>query len=341
MQQLFDSDLIAPTPKDTVFREGTAQLYRFRPDADSADGAKGSTTRDWTPGDPLPVLLVPSLINRWYVMDLKPSATLAGSLVEMGLDTWCLDWGVPNDEDRYLSWDDIVERIGRMLRRVKRRTGAPAVSLLGYCMGGTLCAIHTALDGEHVGAFVNLTGPIDFSEGGLLSRLVDEEWFDAEAITAAGNLPAPQMQSGFVALRPTGQISKWVLLADRADDEAFVEGFKALETWVGDNIPFPAAAYVTYIEELYQQNRLYEGDHWVDGRRVDLADIDVPLLTVAADRDNICPEPAATALNEKVGSDDATAHVVPGGHVGAVVGSKAPTELYPRIGEWLEQQTAQ
>jgi polyhydroxyalkanoate synthase len=327
--QLFDSDLIAPTPKDTVFEEGTAELYRFRADDD---------TRQWSEGDPLPVLLVPSLINRWYVMDLKPTATLAGALVERELDTWCLDWGIPNDEDRYLSWEDIVSRIGRMIRRVKRRTGAPAVSLLGYCMGGTLCAIYTALEGDDVAAFVNLTGPIDFSEGGLLSRLVDEEWFDAEAITAAGNLPAPQMQSGFVALRPTGQISKWVLLADRADDEAFVEGFKALETWVGDNIPFPAEAYVTYIEELYQQNRLFEGDHWVDGRRVELSDIDVPLLTIAAQQDNICPEPAATALNEMASSPDATTHVVPGGHVGAVVGSKAPESLYPKIGDWLAEQ---
>jgi len=311
-----------PTPRDTVFTDGTAQLYRFR----SSPAARGSS---------LPVLLVPSLINRWHVLDLRTGASLAGALVDAGLDVFCLDWGVPEDEDRYLSWDDVLARLARMVRRVRRETGAPQVGLLGYCIGGTLTAIHTALEPDSVAALVNLAGPIDFSEGGFLRHMVDERWFDPEAISAAGNMSAAQMQAGFVALRPTSQLSKWVSFFDRLTDPQRLEAFMALEEWASANIAFPAAAYSRYIRELYQQNALVRGEHAVSGRRVDLSRIHCPLLTVVTDRDVICPPAAAQALNDRSSSVDQSVLAIPGGHVGAVVGGSAPKELYPKLSAWF------
>lgn len=316
---------LAPTPRDTRLRDGTASLYRFR--------APGETHG-------LPLLLVPSMINRWYILDLRRGASVAEALVEAGLDVWLLDWGIPNDEDRYLTWDAIVARLGRMVRRVKRETGAPRIGVLGYCMGATLASIWTALNPGEVAAFANLAGPIDFSNAGMLGELVDARWFDPRAITAPGNLPAPQMQTGFVTLRPTAQIGKWVTLADRWQDTEKREAFEALEAWASDNIPFPASAYVTYIEELYQQNRLYTDEHWVDGRRVMLSDIKCPVFTIGTDRDTICPPKAACALNEKASSAVSDTLIVPGGHVGAVVGSRASKQLYPAISEWFRRHLA-
>ena len=318
---------IAPTPRDVIFENGTAQVYRFR----NPEGKRQ---------DRKPVLLVPSLINRWYVLDLRPGFSLVETLVEHGFDTYCLDWGVANDEDRYLSWEDVLARLRRAITAVKRTSGADDIGLLGYCMGGTLTAIHGALHPEDIASYVSLPAPIDFSEGGLLADLVDERWFDAEAITEPGNLSPTQMQSGFVALRPTGQISKWVMLADRADNEAFVEGFTALETWVNDNIPFPGEAYETYISELYQENRLVDGEHYVGGEPVDLSNIDYPLLTLAADRDNICPPDAARPLNEMASSTRNQFEVISGGHIGALVGSRGPRTLYPKIVDWFDDTLA-
>lgn len=318
---------LAPTERDTIFQNGTARVYRFR----NPDGRRD---------DAEPILLVPSLINRWYVMDLRPGHSLVEALVEAGFDVYAIDWGVANPEDRYLEWDDLLGRLRRCASRVKRFADADELGLLGYCMGGTLTAIHAALHPDDIGAYVHLTAPVDFSEAGLLGKLVDEKWFDASAIAEAGNIAPHQMQSGFVALRPTGQISKWVMLADRATDEEFVESFQTLETWVNDNVPFPAAAYETYIEELYQENRLIDGDHYVRGRRVDLGDIESPVLTVAAEYDNICPPESARALNDHVGSDDTSYEVVSSGHVGAVVGSKGPAQLYPTIVDWFADKVA-
>jgi polyhydroxyalkanoate synthase len=319
---------VATTPRDTLWRDGSASLYRFRrPSSVKAAGA-------------LPVLVVPSMINRWYVVDLRAGASLVEALVAGGLDVYCLDWGIAQDEDRYLTWDDVVARLGRAVRFTERHSGQKRVGLLGYCMGATVSGIYTALEPSHVAAFVNLAGPFDFSQGGLLRTMVDPRWFDASVIADAGNVTPHQMQSGFVALRPSSQIAKWVGFVDRMHEPAARESFDALESWAGDNIPFPGAAYATYIGDLYQRNALIKGEHHVAGRRVDLGNIRCPVLTVAAERDTICPLPAARALNEACGSADKELVVAPGGHVGAVVGSRAPKVLYPAMRDWLRSKLA-
>lgn len=328
---MFDAR-IAPTPKDTLHREGKGSLYRFR--GPKSERGEGAPTH-------VPVLLVPSMINRWYVIDLRQGASLAAALSHgTPWDTFCFDWGVPEDEDRYVTWDDVVARLDRMVRRVLRITGAKQVSIVGYCMGATLSSIYTALHPERVAALVNLAGPVDFAHAGRLGTMVDARWFDPSAMTAAGNLAAHQMQSGFVSLAPTGTISKWVGLVDRGHDPRAREAFGALETWASDNIPFPGGAYVTYIKELYQENLLIKGEHRVRGERVDLSRIRCPVMAIVAERDAICPPKAATALLDAASSTVKDVLSVPGGHVGAVVGSRAAKELYPRLREWLARHGA-
>ncbi len=317
----------APTPKDTIFREGTAQLYRFRPASGKAP-------------EGLPLLIIPSLINRWYVLDLREKASFAGAMVKAGIDTYCLDWGVPQDEDRYLTWENVLARLGRAVRMVQRSTGAPKVGILGYCMGGTLSTIWTSLNPDRVAALINLAGPIDFSQAGLLGHMVQPQWFDVGAIAGAGNVSPSQMQSGFQAMRPTLAMAKWVGLAAKAGDKEARAAFDAMEEWSNDNVPFPAAAYETYIKELYQGNKLVAGEHHVGGRLADLGNITCPVLTIVAERDTICPPPAAKALNEWCGSKDTKVIAVPGGHVGAVVGSKASSVMYPQTAAWLKEKLA-
>ncbi len=317
----------APTPKDTIFREGTAQLYRFRPASGKAP-------------EGLPLLIIPSLINRWYVLDLREKASFAGAMVKAGIDTYCLDWGVPQDEDRYLTWENVLARLGRAVRMVQRSTGAPKVGILGYCMGGTLSTIWTSLNPDRVAALINLAGPIDFSQAGLLGHMVQPQWFDVGAIAGAGNVSPNQMQSGFQAMRPTLAMAKWVGLAAKAGDKEARAAFDAMEEWSNDNVPFPAAAYETYIKELYQGNKLVAGEHHVGGRLADLGNITCPVLTIVAERDTICPPPAAKALNERCGSKDTKVIAVPGGHVGAVVGSKASSVMYPQTAAWLKEKLA-
>jgi polyhydroxyalkanoate synthase subunit PhaC len=306
---------LAPTERDIVHEDGTARLLRFR-----GERRRGA------------VFLVPSLINRWYVLDLRRGASLVEALVAEGFDVFCLDWGVPEDEDRHLDWDGVLARLARALRRARRVASARRLGLLGYCMGGTLAAIHAALEPEGVAALVNLAGPIDFSRAGFLGHMTHRRWFDAEAIAAAGNIGAAQMQSGFAALRPTAQLGKLVSTLDSLGDPVRREAAQALEAWASDNVVFPAAAYVRYIGDLYQDNQLVHGRHHVAGRRVDLSTIRCPTLTVTTTKDAICPPDAALALAEHTGGERLS---IPGGHVGAVVGDKARTLLYPKLASFF------
>ena len=228
------------------------------------------------------------------------------------------------------------------MRRVLRETGAAQLGILGYCMGGTLTAIHAAQHAEHDRRAGHARGPIDFAHGGTLRRMVDPQWFDADAIADAGNVAPSQMQAGFVALRPTldAAQARCRCPTSRPTRKAR-DAFLALEAWATDNIPFPGEAYRRYIRELYQDNQLVAGTHRANGSAVHARrDHAARRSSITASRDAICPPAAATALLEHVGTTD-TAHVeVPGGHVGAVVGSRAATQMYPALIRWLAPRLA-
>jgi polyhydroxyalkanoate synthase len=312
---------LAQTPKDEIALDGGAKLYHYR---------GGSPT----PGRK-PFLLIPSLINRYYVLDLRPGASVIEALVRANFDVWCLDWGTPEAEDRYLDWEAVLKRLGRAVRRVKRETGADQIGVLGYCMGGTLTTIYVSQHASEIAALVTLAAPIDFQRGGQLRCMVEPQWFDPDAIADAGNVAPVQMQSGFVALRPTTDLGKVMSLPDLVTDKKARDGFMALDAWASDNIPFPAEAYRRYIKEMYQANQLVEGTHRVAGSPVSLRAITCPTLVITASRDAICPPAAATALLDHISSTDKQVLEVPGGHVGAVVGGKAAKDMYPALAAWL------
>ncbi len=323
-----------PTPRDTVFRDGRGSVFRFRRRV-RAEGAEHAGRSH------VPILLVPSMLHQWYVLDLCEGGSLAGALsTGTPWATYCFDWGVPEDEDRFVAWDDILARLERAVRFVRRESGANQVAIVGYSMGATLGAIFAALRPEHVAALVNIAGPIDFSHSGTVGAMVDPRWFDAAAMASAGNIRALQLQSGFLALRPNHALSRWVRTLDEAHDEGARAASAALEAWADDTIPFPAAAYVTYIQELYQQNRLVRGEHFVRGERVDLARITCPHLCVTAEKDGVCPAASTTALGSFTRSVVKDVLSVPGGHVGAVTGADAATKLYPPLVEWLKKHAA-
>jgi polyhydroxyalkanoate synthase len=316
---------VGTTPHDAVLAAGPWRLLRFRP--------RELTHR-------IPILLVPSLINRWYVLDLGPQRSFIDDLVASGHDVYIIDWGTPRPEDRYASWDDVCGRwLGRALRHVARRSPDGVAHVLGYCLGGTLAVCHAAAYPEHVATLTALAAPIDFERAGIMSVWTRSPTFDVGALVEAyGNVPWPLMQASFHMIRPTLNLAKAVTLLDRAWDDESLDGFLALETWGNDNVSFPGACYRDYIERLYRGNELLRGTMTVCGRSAALERIDCPTLVVSFEHDAIVPAPSATALLERIGSPD-KAHVhLGGGHVGAVVSKKAARGLWPTLRRfWAER----
>jgi polyhydroxyalkanoate synthase subunit PhaC len=313
------------TPRETVWQERQWQLFRFAP-----------VERRFA----TPILLIPSLINRWYVLDLSPGRSLVEWLVGRGHEVYCIDWGTPRPEDRYLELDDICDgAIGRAMRRAGRTSPDGQVHLLGYCLGGTLAAIHCAARPERIASLVALAAPIDFHQGGLLACWSTTATFDLDSlIDAFGNVPWPLMQASFQLLRPTLPLQKSVTLLERAWNDEFLGGFLAAERWGSDNVSFPGAAYRRYIVELYRENRLMTDRFALSGRPARLGAIECPTMVVSFESDNIVPHASATALLDKIGSRDKQHLHLAGGHVGAVVSRRAAEKLWPAMHEfWVER----
>ncbi|MFI5299772.1 MAG: alpha/beta fold hydrolase, partial [Polyangiales bacterium] len=302
---------VAPTPADVVHRENKWSLLRYRA---RPEGRAFSA----------PVLLVPSMINRHYVLDLLPGKSFVEYLVKRGHDVFCIDWGTPTDEDRYVTFDDICDHaIGRALR-VAAKVSSPEAPhkphVLGYCMGGTLAVIHAAAHNDSMASLVAVAAPVRFSDDGLLSRWTRSPSFDVCALVdALGNVPWPLMQSAFHLLRPTLTLSKIAHLADRAWTDEFLDGFLATETWGNDNVAFPGECYRRYIEALYRGDQLIDGTFSLSGVRVDLRALTTPTLAVTFENDSIVPFESAGVLIDVIGAHDKRLLKVPGGHVGAMV----------------------
>lgn len=319
---------VGQTPADVIHTENKWRLLRYRP---RPEGIEHAT----------PIVLVPSLINRHYVLDLMPGKSFVEWLVARGHDVYIIDWGTPADEDRYLTFEDVCERyIGRAVRKAARFSGVEKVHLLGYCLGGTLTAIYAAVHPEHVATLVTLAAPISFDDDGILSRWVNSSGFDIDALVeGTGNVPWQLMQGAFHMMRPTLNLTKVVSILDRAWDDQFLDGFFAIETWGNDNISFPGECYRRYIKALYQDNELIRGTFHLGGKPARLENIECPLLAVTFKHDSIVPYESASALVPNVSSRDKYQWDLPGGHVGAVVSRKASTGLWPKLAQWWVERT--
>jgi len=318
------SPVVGATPVDVVHAENKWRLLRYRA---RPEGLACET----------PILLVPSLINRHYVLDLMPNKSFAAFLVARGHDVFCIDWGSPGPEDRFITFEDVAVRTLARALRIASEHGAvdDAAHVLGYCLGGTLAAIHAALRPERVATLTLVAAPVRFGVDGLLHRWTNTRSFDLDALVdATGNVPWPLMQSAFHLLRPTLTLQKAVTLAERAWDDKFLDGFFAIETWGNDNVSFPGECYRTYIRELYQRDALMAGALSLDGRRVDLGAIDCPLLAVTFADDHIVPAASAQPIMDRVASVDKELVHLAGGHVGAMVSGSAAKTLWPRLSAW-------
>lgn len=316
---------IAPTPHDVVYQANRIRVLRYRlpPGTSRRAGA--------------PLVMVPSLINRYYILDLMPGRSLVEYLTAEGHDVYMIDWGRPGPEDRFTSLDEyLAGHLDRAVRRAAQLAGTRRASLLGYCMGGTFAAIYAALRPERVQTLVALAAPVDFSQAGLLGLWSGARYLDADRLVdSLGNIPWPLLQATFHMLVPTLTAQKLLYLYDKVGDAGFADNFLSLETWGNDNVSFPGECFRRYIKDLYQQNLLCQGGLHIAGTTIELSRIRCPVLNVVAQGDHIVPEPCATPLTTLAGSSDSALWRRPGGHIGAIVSRTASRELWPALGAWL------
>jgi polyhydroxyalkanoate synthase subunit PhaC len=290
-----------------------------------------------------PLVFVFALVNRPYILDILPNKSVVSHFVKAGFDTYLIDWGTAVDADRHLTLDDYINGYLRnVVREVRKRTGAEKASLLGYCMGGTMSTMFTALHPECVKNLILLAAGIDFStRDGLINLWSDANNFDIDAfVDENGNCPADFLQSCFLMLSPVRNLlGKPLNLMERMDDEKFVDEFLTMEAWINDNVAVPGEVFRDFVKHLYQQNLLVKNRMRVNGQVVDLRRITCPVLNLLASQDTLVPPSQSAPFVDLVGSEDTKTIELATGHIGLAMGSAAQRELWPQAVAWLAERS--
>src|SRR5579859_1430193 len=315
------------TPKEIIWTKNKAKLYHYEPSKEKRF--------------PIPILLVYALINRPYVLDLMPGNSLVEYLTNHGFDVYMIDWGTPAEEDSNLTFDDyVLDYIHRAIKKVLSNSHAQELSILGFCMGGTMTAMYTALFPEKVRNLILLTAPTDFTPYtmGLYGVWMNAKHFNPDPLAETyGNIPGDLIDTGNRMVRPvTNYVGTYVTMWDRIMQNKPMETWLAMNKWVNDGVPFPGAAFRQWIRDYYQENKLVKGEIKLRGRRVDLSNITCSVLNIAGKKDHICTLPQAEATMRLISSKDKEFYVLNAGHVGLLTGGDAKKNLWPKIDNWLE-----
>ena len=319
---------VATTPKDVVWTHRSTSLYRYR-----------STERT----HPVPVMLVFALINRPDIFDLRKGHSFVEFLLDEGFDVYLLDWGEVGEADTDLGLEYFaVDAIDWATREILRTSGQEEVSLLGWCIGAVLCAIHGAVRTDSpVRNEVLLTMPVDTSMS-TYTNWVGRDSFDVDDVADAyGNIPGRQIDLMNKMLKPvTNYWATYRRLWEQVrEGTARREAYQPMARWVADNPPFPGRAYREWITAMYKKNELASGRMYVGPHRVDLRKLDKNLLVVTAGADHIAPRDGTLPLLDLVSSEDVTHFDRRGGHIGLMAGSKARNEIWPDIADWLRARS--
>lgn len=323
-------DLIGPlgaTAKETIFAQGTLRLHHFRPQTDSVYRT--------------PVLIVASLVNQPYILDLVPGQSMVEYLLQQGFDVYMVEWGRPRREHQYLKLEDyVLDRLPKCVEQVLQHSGEKQLSMIGYCVGGLLSVLWAAIStsaktNTALRNLVCLATPVN--SNGLESL---KAWmgpnFDEEAMLAQhGNVPAQWVQNTLRALRPFGKMAGAMNLLNQSDQEEVVRSNLRMGKWETDNLPFPGGVFRQMVNDFLRNNRLMDGSWRIGDRRVDLSAIRSPFLHILAQDDHITPYASSCDLVQRIGSKDRKELIMKGGHVGLVAGRGAQTRMWPALQAWL------
>jgi polyhydroxyalkanoate synthase len=286
-----------------------------------------------------PILVVYAFINRPYVLDLSAGISVIRRYLETGFQVYMIDWGYPTRADQYLGVDDYVDYVERCIEHIKGREGVDKVNLHGYCLGGNLSVIYTALHQENVKNLMLQATPIDFHTDNTIAiwaRALDADKIVDTYHMARGGF----LNVGFLSVDPMNlMLAKYRgLLTEPEREEALVD-FLRMDKWIFDSPAIPGELYRQYIKEWYQQNLLIKNQFKSHGKIVDLGKIEIPVLVLAAAYDHIAPPESQKAILGAISSKDKDAYEMKKGHIGITVSASSHKEFWPRVVEWLKQRS--
>jgi len=294
---------VAITPGNVVFRNDLIELIQYLPLGEAAH--------------PEPILIVPSWIMKYYILDLSPGNSLVRYLLGQGHSVFVMSWKNPTAADANLDLDDYL-RLGVMqaLDAVEAIAPKRKVHAVGYCLGGTLLVIAAAAmgrDGDRRLASMSLlAAEADFSEPGELALFIDDQQISAleNIMSMRGYLDDTLMATAFQLLNSRDLIWSRMVKEYWMGEQTQVSDLMA---WNADGTRLPCRMHSETLRRLFLQNDLANNRYLVAGIPVRLADIDCPIFCLGTERDQVAPWRSVYKLHDLTHAET-TFVLTSGGH---------------------------
>ncbi|WP_110926323.1 alpha/beta fold hydrolase [Bacillus massiliglaciei] len=303
--------IMGATPRVEIWRKNKSSLWYY-----PAPKKKYS----------IPVFMIYSLINKPVILDLGPGNSLIESFTLAGFDVFLLDFGSPGYEDGSMTINDyITDYVRRGVQRALLHAGAQEITVLGFCLGGTMAAMYAATAEEPIRNLILTVAPFDFSPASYFDSIKqavkDGQSQLNEYLDVQRTIPAREVEAGIRLMTSPVYYSPYLSLLNRADDPQYVENWRRLNAWTKGHVPLTGGVIKQMLDDFIVHNRLISGTLRIQGKRANLANIRSNVLIVANKQDNLVPEEFIKPVLKKLKSADVTYTLQNSGHAAGLLHS--------------------
>jgi len=306
----------------------------------------------------VPLVLVPPLGVTTETFDLMPQRSLVRYLVAAGFKVYLVDWGKPKKEHAHLGLEDYsYTMLGTALEKIRKHSGSEDLSMMGWCLGGLLCLLHQGqVQDPHIRNIVTIASPIDLESGsGVMVGLAGA----AQALNGPAQLVSNYSNFRLATLNPSrlymppwlttlvfkmtdpvGSVTTYWDLVTRLWDREFVESHSTTSDYLNNMLMYPGGVLKDMAVKVVVDNQLALGKVEVGDRLAELDAIKSNLLAFAGKTDHLVPAEIAEKIVKIVASKDKEFRIVPGGHMGVIIGSKAQGAVWAESAQWLALRSA-
>ena len=300
---------IATSSGSVVFRNDLIELIQYAP----------TTEKVYT----TPIILFPPWINKYYILDLKPSNSFVRWIVEQGYTLFVASWINPDKSLRDKGLDAYA-REGYLdaIDSACEITGQKQVNAIGYCIGGTMLAMVLSylkkIGDKRVKGATFLATLTDFADPGEVGVYLSEQMLEGlrEEMRKDGVMSSRFMSQAFSYLRARDLVYRPAVRSYMLGETppAF-----DLIYWNGDSTNLTERMANEYLGGLYGSNDYLNGDQVLLGDRISIRDVELPIFAVACESDHIAKWKASFAGIKAMGSGSKTFVLSRSGHIAGIV----------------------
>jgi polyhydroxyalkanoate synthase len=286
----------------------------------------------------VPVLISYAYINRPFIMDLYEEVSVVRRLIGAGLDVWMIDWGYPKRSDKFFKIKDYIDYIDFCVDFIRDKKRVSSITIHGYCLGATLGVIYSALNPEKVKNLVLQAAPINFHTENTIT-LWAMHINPVKISRALGNMPGELLNISFLLVEPVKLGLKYLNVIDNIENKKLIKDFFYMDHWIFDSPAVPGYVYEEQISKWYHRNELIKGEYELNGKKVDLSNITMPVLAIVAEKDNLTPPETTLPFLEKIPSKDKKLLISDKGHVGLTVSRSSHKKIWPEAVDWIVKRS--